>query len=104
MVYQSVLVSNCTSPVRWSAAVRSIVVIMIVGMFAGATASAQPISIAPPDHMSRGQAMPTTPRMVVVARQPELRGNLGGGVIEFLFGDNASPRPNAPPGVYPAAA
>jgi len=85
--------------------VRSIVAIVFVGLLAGATASAQPISIAPPDQMSRGQAMPTTPPMVVAARQPELRGNLGGGFIEFLFGDNAAQRQFAPPPViYPDAA
>ena len=84
---------------------RSIVAIVFVGLFAGATASAQPISIAPPGHMSRGQAMPATPPMVVVAPQPELRGNLGGGFIEFLFGDNARQRQVAPPPViYPDAA
>jgi lipoprotein-anchoring transpeptidase ErfK/SrfK len=85
--------------------VRSIVAVVFVGLFAGATASAQPISIAPPGHMSRSQAMPTTPPMVVVAQQPELRGNLGGGFIEFLFGDNAPQRQYAPPPViYPDAA
>jgi lipoprotein-anchoring transpeptidase ErfK/SrfK len=68
--------------------VRSIAAVMFVGLFAGATASAQP--------------MPMTPRMVVVAQQPELRGNLGGGFIEFLFGDNAGQRQHAPPPViYP---
>ena len=83
---------------------RSIVAIVFVGLFAGATASAQPISISPPGQMSRSQAMPTPPPMVVVAPQPELRGNLGGGFIEFLFGDNAPQRQYAPPPViYPDA-
>jgi len=80
--------------------VRSIVAIVFVGVFAGGTALAQPMSIAPP-----GRVMATPPRMVVVARQPELRGNLGGGFIEFLFGDNAPRRSAAPPPViYPDAA
>ena len=84
---------------------RSIVAIAFIGLFTGATASAQPISIAPPAQMSRGQAGPTTPRMVVVAQQPEMRGNLGGGFIEFLFGDNAPRYQVAPPPViYPDAA
>jgi lipoprotein-anchoring transpeptidase ErfK/SrfK len=35
------------------------------------------------------QVMPSTPPMIVVAQQPAMRGNLGGGFIEFLFGENA---------------
>ncbi len=84
---------------------RSIAVATFVILITGATALAQPMSIAAPGHMSRGQAMPATPPMVVVAPQPELRGNLGGGFIEFLFGDNARQRQVAPPPViYPDAA
>lgn len=84
---------------------RSIVANVLVGLLAGATASAQPVSVAPSGQMSRSQAMPTMPPMVVVARQPELRGNLGGGFIEFLFGDNAPQRQVAPsPVIYPDAA
>jgi len=88
-----------------SASVRSIVAVVFVGLLTGATASAQPVSVAPSGQMSRSQAIPTTPPMVVVARQPELRGNLGGGFIEFLFGDNAPQRQVAPsPVIYPDAA
>ncbi|MBI2713416.1 MAG: L,D-transpeptidase [Rhizobiales bacterium] len=83
-----------------SASVRSTVAILFAGLFASATASAQSISIAPPGQVSRGQAMPTTPPMVVVARQPELRGNLGGGFIEYLFGDQSRPRAELPPRIY----
>ena len=79
---------------------RTIAATVFVGLFAGAAASAQPISIAPPGYMSRSQAMPSTPPMVVVAQQPEMRGNLGGGFIEFLFGDNARQRQTAPPPVF----
>jgi len=39
-----------------------------------------------------------TPPMVVVGQQPEMRGNLGGGFIEFLFG--ASARASAPPPTF----
>jgi lipoprotein-anchoring transpeptidase ErfK/SrfK len=81
---------------------RSIAALVFAGLFASATASAQTISVAPPNQVARGQVMPATPRMVVVARQPELRGNLGGGFIEFLFGDNASQNQYVPPPViYP---
>jgi len=80
--------------------VRLIVAIVFVGLFAGATASAQQISLASPS-----QAMPTTPPMVVVAPPTELRGSLGGGLIEFLFGDNGPQRAVAsPPAIYPDAA
>jgi lipoprotein-anchoring transpeptidase ErfK/SrfK len=36
--------------------------------------------------------MPSTPPLVVTAQQPAMRGQLGGGFIEFLFGDNAQQR------------
>ncbi|MEP7030641.1 MAG: L,D-transpeptidase [Pseudolabrys sp.] len=38
------------------------------------------------------QVMPQTPQMVVVAQQTQMRGKLGGGFIEYLFGDS-EPRP-----------
>jgi lipoprotein-anchoring transpeptidase ErfK/SrfK len=61
------------------------------------------------------QQMPVTPPMVVVAQPPQMQSNLGGGFIEYLFGDNpgrpvyaappqyAGPPPQyvAPPPVYP---
>jgi lipoprotein-anchoring transpeptidase ErfK/SrfK len=60
-----------------------------VGLFAGSAAAQQ--------------YMPSTPQMVVVAQQPAMRGNLGGGFIEYLFGDSA-PQPQtqyiAPPAGY----
>jgi lipoprotein-anchoring transpeptidase ErfK/SrfK len=63
------------------------------------------------------QQMPVTPPMVVVAQPPQMRSNLGGGFIEYLFGDNpgrpvyaappqyAGPPPQyvAPPPAYPQA-
>ena len=77
---------------------RSIVTGLAVWLFASTAALAQPISIASP-----GQVMPATPPMVVmVPAQPAMRGNLGGGFIEFLFGDNAAQRQVVPPPViYP---
>jgi lipoprotein-anchoring transpeptidase ErfK/SrfK len=44
---------------------------------------------------------PSTPPMVVVQAQPEIRGNLGGGFIEYLFGDAARPQYAPPPHIYP---
>jgi lipoprotein-anchoring transpeptidase ErfK/SrfK len=44
------------------------------------------------------QYTPSTPPMVVVQAQPEIRGNLGGGFIEYLFGDNA--RQQAPQSIH----
>ncbi len=69
-------------------------------LFVSTPASAQYASYASPR-----RAMPATPPMVVAApaRQP-VRGNLGGGFIEFLFGDQG-PQPRVaapPPNLYPA--
>ena len=60
------------------------------------------------------QQMPTTPQMVVVAQPPRVQRELGGGFIQFLFGDDATrpvyaappqyagpPQYVAPPPVYP---
>ena len=60
-----------------------------------AAAFAQPISAAP-----RGQAMPQTPPMVAVAQPPQMQASLGGGFIEFLFGDRAPSQPPPPPVFY----
>jgi lipoprotein-anchoring transpeptidase ErfK/SrfK len=84
---------------------RSIVPLLLVGLFASSAALAQPILIAPPGQVLSPQGMPSTPPMVVVAPQPEMRGRLGGGFIEFLFGDNAPQRQvMLPPTIYPDAA
>jgi lipoprotein-anchoring transpeptidase ErfK/SrfK len=49
---------------------------------------------------ARAQMPPSTPPMVVmVPAQPEMRGRLGGGFVEFLFGDSA-PRQQAPQQQY----
>jgi lipoprotein-anchoring transpeptidase ErfK/SrfK len=58
------------------------------------------------------QQMPVSPPMVVVAQPPRMQNELGGGFIEFLFGDQAqrptyaAPPPQyvAPPPVDPQAA
>jgi lipoprotein-anchoring transpeptidase ErfK/SrfK len=75
---------------------RSMLPMLTVALFACSAASAQPIAIAPP-----GQIMPSTPPMVVMVPRPEIRGNLGGGFIEFLFGDNARQPQVMPPAGYP---
>jgi lipoprotein-anchoring transpeptidase ErfK/SrfK len=76
---------------------RSIVTGLVVCLFASTAALAQPISSAP-----GGQVMPATPRMVVMAPgQPQMRGNLGGGFIEFLFGDRGPQPQVSPQQVYP---
>jgi lipoprotein-anchoring transpeptidase ErfK/SrfK len=73
---------------------RSIFAAFVVAFSASTAAWAQPMSAAPP-----GYALPTTPPMVVVAQQPQMQASLGGGFIEFLFGDRA-PQPAAPPPVF----
>jgi lipoprotein-anchoring transpeptidase ErfK/SrfK len=80
---------------------RSVLSILILGVFASTAASAQPMSLAPP-----GEDMPETPPMVVLAQaRPAMRGNLGGGFIEFLFGERG-PQPQVvmPRGSYPYGA
>ncbi|MBI4366636.1 MAG: hypothetical protein HY543_07450, partial [Deltaproteobacteria bacterium] len=61
---------------------RSIFPVLAAGLLSGGAAVAQ-------------QVLPSTPAMVVVAQQPLMRGNLGGGFIEYLFGDTA-PQPQMP--------
>src|ERR1700687_1049524 len=84
---------------------RSVFPILIVGVFASPIASAQPVSFASPGQVFPQQAMPATPPMVVmVPAQPAVRGNLGGGFIEFLFGERGpQPQVMPPPGSYPNA-
>jgi lipoprotein-anchoring transpeptidase ErfK/SrfK len=47
-------------------------------------------------------AQPTTPPMVVVAQPPQMQADLGGGFIEYLFGDRGS-QAQPQPQVYYAA-
>jgi lipoprotein-anchoring transpeptidase ErfK/SrfK len=51
--------------------------------------------------VASAQYMPSTPPLVVVQAQPEIRGNLGGGFIEYLFGDVARAQYAPPPHIYP---
>jgi lipoprotein-anchoring transpeptidase ErfK/SrfK len=79
---------------------RSIVSVL-VALFASAAGSAPSASYAAPRH-----AMRTAPPMVVMvpAHQPR-RSNLGGGFIEFLFGEGG-PQPQVaapPPNLYPTS-
>ncbi len=71
---------------------QRLLVPVFVVLSAGAAAAQQP-------------PMPTTPPMVVaVPAQPPMRSDLGGGFIEFLFGDHG-PQPRVaapPPNLYPA--
>ena len=73
---------------------RSIISAFVIACSASTAAWAQPISAAPP-----GYAMPATPPMVLAAQPPRMQANLGGGFIEFLFGDREAPSA-APPPVY----
>ena len=69
---------------------RALGAIVFVAVAAGGSASAQPYAIAP-----------ASPPMVVAGQQPEVRGNLGGGFIEFLFGDAPQRMVAPPPVIYP---
>lgn len=51
--------------------------------------------------LASAQYLPSTPPMVVMQTQPEIRGNLGGGFVEFLFGGRAQQQPAPPPRIYP---
>jgi lipoprotein-anchoring transpeptidase ErfK/SrfK len=76
---------------------RSIFAAFVVA-FSASTAWAQLLPTG-----SSGYAMPTTPPMVVVAQPPQMQASLGGGFIEFLFGDRAPLPPAPPPVIYPNA-
>jgi len=72
----------------------------LAALFVSTPALAQYASYAAPS-----RTMPTTPPMVVAApAQRPMQSNLGGGFIEFLFGDHGpQPRVAAPsPNLYPA--
>jgi lipoprotein-anchoring transpeptidase ErfK/SrfK len=47
------------------------------------------------------QYLPSTPPIVVMQPQPEIRGNLGGDFVEFLFGGRARQQSVPPPRIYP---
>ncbi len=72
---------------------RSIFSAFIIAGSVSTAAWAQPMAAAPP-----GYAAPATPPMIQVAQPPQLQANLGGGFIEFLFGDHAAPA--APPSAF----
>src|SRR5579872_3228255 len=74
---------------------HSIVLGVIVAFSVGAGASAQ----QPPRYVT-----PTTPPMVVVAQPAQMQANLGGGFIEYLFGDRAQQPPAPPPVFYSSPA
>jgi lipoprotein-anchoring transpeptidase ErfK/SrfK len=66
---------------------RLSVPILVAGLLTSSAASAQ--------------LMPSTPPMVVmVPAPPEIRGNLGGGFIEYLFGDQARQQVVPQPHIY----
>ena len=63
---------------------RSVIPVFLVGVLVSTAASAQ--------------IMPSTPPMVVMVPAPtEVRGRLGGGFIEYLFGDSGRRQPMAQP-------
>ena len=69
----------------------------------GTAASAQQWGAAYPAPMSAPMPAPMSPRMVVVAPPPPpMRNELGGGFIEYLFGEGGRRQPTiaAPPPVY----
>jgi lipoprotein-anchoring transpeptidase ErfK/SrfK len=63
-------------------------VLLAASLFAH-TAAAQPLPVS--------QAPYVMPRMVVVAPAPQQRSGLGGGFVEFLFGDRSGPQVTMPP-------
>jgi lipoprotein-anchoring transpeptidase ErfK/SrfK len=68
-----------------SASMQRSVLAALVILFTGSGALAQ---------------MPQTPPMVLVAQPPQMQANLGGGFIEYLFGDRGSQPPAPPPVIY----
>jgi lipoprotein-anchoring transpeptidase ErfK/SrfK len=77
---------------------RAIFPFFLVGLCASSVVSAQQMAAAPP-----GYAMPSTPPMVVVVpARRAMRSELGGGFIEFLFGERG-PQPQVMPPPPPQA-
>ena len=75
---------------------RAIVLAFILCLNGAGIASAQQMAAASPVY-----AVPVTPPMVVVAPPPPvMQAELGGGFIEYLFGDGG-PQPAPPPVVVP---
>ena len=73
---------------------RSIFPMLAVGLFASSASAQQyvPRQYATQQYAAQQQVMPQTPQMVVTSQQPEVRGKLGGGFIEYLFGEGPSQR------------
>jgi lipoprotein-anchoring transpeptidase ErfK/SrfK len=66
-------------------------------------ASIMLLSTAPVSAQQMAYGQPSTPQMVIVAQPPQIRSNLGGGFIEYLFGDRPSQPQFAPPQYATAA-
>lgn len=71
---------------------------ILIGLAASLLASTAIASLLASPAMAQ-----STPPMVVVAQPQRMQANLGGGFIEFLFGDNGRPPQYAPPPNYYAA-
>src|SRR5665213_454012 len=88
-IYRTVVLWACTGPVRrnafMSAPMQRSFLAALVLVFTGSGALAQ---------------MPQTPPMVLVAQPPQMQASLGGGFIEYLFGDHGSQPPAPPPVIY----
>jgi lipoprotein-anchoring transpeptidase ErfK/SrfK len=70
---------------------------LIAGLVGCGAASVQSVN-------AQGYVMPATPPMVVVAQPPVMKSDLGGGFIEFLFGDRPRRQQQPPPApVYGSA-
>jgi lipoprotein-anchoring transpeptidase ErfK/SrfK len=94
-IYETVSVSACTAKTRSRVpSMQRLLVSAFVVLSAGAAAA-----------QTASNSAPMTPPMVVmVPAQPPMRAALGGGFIEFLFGERG-PQPRVaspPPDLYPA--
>ncbi len=69
---------------------RSVLISLAVSLLAGTAIASLPANPAIAQQ-------PTTPPMVLVAQPQRMQADLGGGFIEFLFGDNGRPQRYAPP-------
>ncbi len=75
---------------------RSFAFSLIAVLFGWGAAPVQPVN-------AQGYVMPATPPMVVVAQPPVMKSDLGGGFIEFLFGERARSQSAPPAPVYGSA-
>src|SRR5579864_4162174 len=90
-IYQTVLLWLCTDGKRQNMVQSSSMQRSIFSVIAFAILASSP---------AHAQQMPQTPPMFVAAAPQQMRADMGGGFIEYLFGDHGSRQSAPPPVIY----